>query len=272
MRRRRAGLLPVVAACAATLLAGCNGSSSHGAAPSSSPGLLNGAVTLTADRPLSASEQGQARSVLLARLGALHIDGIVTMVGDRAFRLQVPAPTVDVVRQLGAVGRFEVRPVETSGAKGQLPSSPPGAVPGPVARSAGSCSVTASGDAQGWLVACDPAQKDSYLLWPAELANVDVASATEAPNPLSAGRWLVDVRFTSAGKQRFAQVTQRSLGMQVALVVDGVVRSAPVIVAAIDGDATITDPMDQPQARLLATSIGNGALPVPLHPQGGPRG
>jgi preprotein translocase subunit SecD len=261
----------VVAGLASVLLAaGCNGSSSRDSA--ALPGFLNGTVTLTAGRPLTSGEQGQVRSVLQARLAALHIDAVITTVGDRTVRLQVPAPTVGVVRRLGAPGRFEVRPVETSGPKDQLPESPAGAVPAAVARSAGRCAVKAPGNTQGWLVACDAAQQDSYLLWPAALTNADVASASEVTRVSfqPPGQWWVDVSFTPAGKRRFFSVTQQLLGMQLALVVDGVVESAPVVVTAINGDAMITASMDQPQARLLATLVGNGALPVALHPQGGP--
>jgi preprotein translocase subunit SecD len=128
------------------------------------------------------------------------------------------------------------------------------------------------GDAQGWTVACDAAQTESYLLWPADLGNSDVASASEVPSGKSTGQWYVNVSFTPAGQHRFAALTQRSLGMQVALVVDGVVESAPVIATAIEGDAQITGTMTEPQAQLLATLIGNGALPVALRPQGSPTG
>jgi preprotein translocase subunit SecD len=269
MRRRCTGLLPVVAGLASVLMAaGCNGGASKAASASASPGLLNGAVTFAAGRPLTSGEQRQVRSVLQARLAALHIDAIVTMAGDRTVRLQVPEPTVSVVRRLGAPGRFEVRPVETSGAKGQLPASPPGSVPAPVARSAGSCQLTAPGDAQGWLVACDAAQHDSYLLWPAELTNSDVASASEVASRPT-GDWQVTVSFTSAGQRRFFLLTQRSVGMHLALVVDGVVQSAPVILKAIDGDAQLADDLDHSHAQLLATLVGNGALPVALRPQAG---
>jgi preprotein translocase subunit SecD len=275
MRRSRTRVLPLVTALAAAILvAGCGDASSHsaGTAVSVSPrsqDLLNGTVTLAAARPLSAAEQRQVKSVLKARLDALQIDSVVTMVGDRTVRLQVSATTLGVVRQLGAQGRFEIRPVETMGPKGQAPAAPLGAVPVPVTRSAGHCAVTSPGDTQGWLVACDGAQQDSFILWPAELNNADVASATELPSqdPQSKGQWFVNVRFTTAGQRRFFDVTQRVLGMQVALVVDGVVESAPVIQTAIDGDAQITAAMDKPQALLLATLVGNGALPVPMRAQ-----
>lgn len=270
MRRTRTCPLPVVAALTAVLLAGgCNGSGSgsgSGAAPSASPGLLDGTVTLAAPQPLSAADQQAVRSVLKARLAALHIDAVLTITGGRVVRLRVPAPTVDVVRELGAAGRLAVRPVETVGPKGQPPPPAPGALPPPIASSAGHCAVTAPGDTQGWTVACDAQQKESYLLWPAELTNADVASATEMADVSRqpAGQWSVNISWTAAGQRRFHQATQRSLGMQVAFVVDGVVESAPVIGKPVDGDAQITAMMDEAQARLLAALIGNGALPVAL--------
>ena len=272
-KQGRTSLLPVAAALAAVVItAGCNnsGSPATGSAASVSPGLLDGTVTLVAAQPLSSADQHQVLSVLKARLAALHIDAVVTMSGDKAVRLQVPASTVSVVRQLGAEGTFEVRPVETLGPKGQAAQPAPGAVPGPIAMSAGKCAVSFPGVTQGWTVACDGAQTQSYLLWPAQLTNADVASASEVQSPGQPnGPWYVNVSFTSGGQKRFSLVTQRVQGLQLALVVDGVVQSAPVITGAIDGDAQITSTMNESQARLLAALIGNGALPVALRPQSG---
>jgi preprotein translocase subunit SecD len=277
MRRSRIGL-PVVAAIATALVAaGCNDSGSHaaGTAASASPGLLNGTVTLAADQPLSSTAQQQVLTVLRARLAALHIDAVVTLTGDRAVRLRVPASAENVVSQLGAKGTFEVRVVETSGPKGQPAQPAPGAVPAAVSSSAGKCAVTSPGATQGWTVACDAAQKESYQLWPAELSNADVTGASEAPNTSqqqSAGLWSVNVSFTAAGQRRFFLATQRSLGLQIALVVDGAVQSAPFVSSAVNGDAQITGTMTQPQALLLATLIGNGALPVTLRAEGSSAG
>lgn len=85
--------------------------------------------------------------------------------------------------------------------------------------------------------------------------------------------WLVRLRFTAAGAERFAAVTgrlaqQQSPANQFAIVLDGTVLSAPSVSQAITGGkAEIYGSFTEASARELAAQLRTGALPVRLTEQ-----
>ncbi|PLX26870.1 protein translocase subunit SecD, partial [Candidatus Parcubacteria bacterium] len=75
----------------------------------------------------------------------------------------------------------------------------------------------------------------------------------------------VALNFDSEGKDLFADITSRNVGKQVAIFLDGVVISAPVVQTEItDGRAVITGSFNLQEARLLSQRLNAGALPVPI--------
>jgi len=73
----------------------------------------------------------------------------------------------------------------------------------------------------------------------------------------------VSMNFSTSGATRFAQVTKANVGNHLAIVLDNVVRSAPVIREAIRGGrASITGSFNDQEALVLATVLRAGALPV----------
>lgn len=73
----------------------------------------------------------------------------------------------------------------------------------------------------------------------------------------------VSMTFSNRGATRFAQVTKANVGNHLAIVLDNVVRSAPVIREAIRGGrASITGSFSDQEALVLATVLRAGALPV----------
>lgn len=75
----------------------------------------------------------------------------------------------------------------------------------------------------------------------------------------------VSVDFNAEGKQLFAQITKRNIGRPIAIVLDGVIISAPnVQVEITDGSAVISGQFTPQEAKLLATRLNSGALPVPI--------
>jgi protein-export membrane protein SecD len=73
----------------------------------------------------------------------------------------------------------------------------------------------------------------------------------------------VSITFSNRGATRFAQITKANVGNHLAIVLDNVVRSAPVIREAIRGGrASITGSMNDQEALVLATVLRAGALPV----------
>jgi SecD/SecF fusion protein len=75
----------------------------------------------------------------------------------------------------------------------------------------------------------------------------------------------VSIRFNAEGGKNFATVTSRFTGRQLAIILDDVVLSAPVIREAIlSGEAQITGSFSREEASLLAISLKAGALPAPI--------
>ncbi len=90
---------------------------------------------------------------------------------------------------------------------------------------------------------------------------VDDARVDFDPN----GQVEVALRMTSAGADDFARITSENIGRQLAIVLDGVVYSAPVIRSAITGgQASITGGFSTEEARRLKIVLKAGALPAPL--------
>jgi preprotein translocase subunit SecD len=100
-----------------------------------------------------------------------------------------------------------------------------------------------------------------YRLGPVVLDGNDVANATAIRSPFG-GEWAVDYELTTDGADRFARATQRTVSLpsprdSIAIVVDGLVVSAPTIGAVISsGRAEITGRFTETEAKALAAQIG----------------
>jgi len=78
----------------------------------------------------------------------------------------------------------------------------------------------------------------------------------------------VRLRFTSAGAKQFAKVTSENVGKRLAIILDGTVKSAPMIREPImTGEAMISGDFSVDEARLVVSVLNSGALPVPLSVQ-----
>ena len=70
--------------------------------------------------------------------------------------------------------------------------------------------------------------------------------------------WTVQLKFDSEGGKKFGQITEQYKGHRFAIVLDGVIQSAPVIRDAIyGGDAVITGKFSEQEARELASVLEN---------------
>src|SRR5438876_7048072 len=70
--------------------------------------------------------------------------------------------------------------------------------------------------------------------------------------------WTVQLKFDSEGAQKFGQITEQYKGHRFAIVLDGIIQSAPVIRDAIyGGDAVITGKFGEQEARNLASVLEN---------------
>lgn len=95
------------------------------------------------------------------------------------------------------------------------------------------------------------------------LAGSDLSESFVGFDPYGAAE--VRLRFTSAGADKFAKVTQENTGKILAIILDQNIQSTPRIQEAIlGGRAQITGDFSTDEARATASILNSGALPVPL--------
>src|SRR5213078_2771535 len=98
------------------------------------------------------------------------------------------------------------------------------------------------------------------LLTGAELTRAEVNA-----DPNSPGNWQVAIEFTANGARIFGEITEQNVGRHLAIVLDGVLQSAPRINERIPGGrAVITGQFTVDEARDLAIVLRAGALPAPV--------
>ena len=106
-----------------------------------------------------------------------------------------------------------------------------------------------------------------YLLGPAEVKGTALSGASANVNPN--GQWEVQFELTEEGTRQWnAMATKVGAGNQIAIDLDGVVRSAPSLqVTEFQGRGVITGNFTQSEAKDLALVLRYGALPVQLDRQ-----
>ena len=96
---------------------------------------------------------------------------------------------------------------------------------------------------------------------------INSANAGQSTGGANAGKINVTLTMNSKGTKAWAEYTTSHKGKQVAIVLDGVVQSAPVINEPIlTGDTEITGSFTVEEATYLATVLQSGSLPVKLEP------
>jgi protein-export membrane protein SecD len=104
-----------------------------------------------------------------------------------------------------------------------------------------------------------------------EMLGSAIKDARPAPyqgsDPSLANTWIVSLKLGKKDAAVFAQVTGRNIGRRLAIVLDDIVKSAPVIQNRIpDGNAMITtNEVNPDESRDLAIVLRSGALPAPVN-------
>ena len=115
--------------------------------------------------------------------------------------------------------------------------------------------------------ATDPASLSILDYQPTGLTGKDLkkASVQFAQSGPNAGQPVVALRFTSEGAKKFAEITQRNVGKRLAIFLDQLPITAPVVNEPItSGEAVISGQFTTEQAKNLAIQLNAGALPVPI--------
>lgn len=201
-------------------------------------------VTLAATRPdggePTTEDMSSTASIVESRVDALGVPGVVVHKEADSIILQVPG-SVDassIVEGVSRVGYLELVRIDDIGDAEALSK------------------IMAGGSG----VELEAGNYTAFL---------DGSSATRAEVARANGAdgYAVDVTFDSEGAQKFSDVTAELAGSsdRIAVVVDGVVRSAPAVQSRIEGGAvSISGGFTEVEAKALKASLDFGSLPVEL--------
>jgi len=167
-------------------------------------------------------------------------------------------------------------PVPSPPAGTPAPGTPPGAYTGPRSGDVYSAAAFAALDCtqqaarlggvndkpEQQILACADDGGTKYHLAAAPVVGTDVKGATASLDQQTGTQWQVLVNFTGEGQKKFTDLTVRTTGKQVAIVLDGLVLSAPTINERIDSQAQITGSFTQASSTSLANTLKYGALPL----------
>ena len=109
-----------------------------------------------------------------------------------------------------------------------------------------------------------------YELGPAQLTGTSIAKAVAQTD--TAGAWLVSYSLTAKGSPAWDQVAKSNFHQMVAIELDGVIQSAPIIqptqtaFSSFNGSGQISGSFTESAAKNLALAMNFGALPVRLVP------
>jgi preprotein translocase subunit SecD len=121
-----------------------------------------------------------------------------------------------------------------------------------------------SGEALKKRLNVDSANIEGSMFDPTDLSGKNLKRATVAFDQVT-GTPQVDLEFDADGTKLFAQITKENIGNRVAIYLDGVPISAPVVQSEItNGRAVISGGFSLQEAKELTQRLNAGALPIPI--------
>jgi len=255
---------------------------------------LRGGTSVTLQPRLGSGEAGkvtteaidQAVSIIRQRVNSLGVaESEVTSQGsgtNRQIVISVPGDSGRrVVELVGQTAELRFRQVlaesaGTAAAAATTAATPPAGVSAVLNAKYAALDCTLAANRQGTgsdnaadtIVACSRDGASKYILAAAEVLGRQVSKATAAVDTTTGGNWFVSLTFNGEGTKAFGDQTARVVSLtapqnQVAIVLDGLVVSAPRINEAIrGGSAQITGNFSQVEAQDLANVLKYGSLPL----------
>ncbi|HEY7438434.1 MAG TPA: protein translocase subunit SecD [Acidimicrobiia bacterium] len=182
-------------------------------------------------------------------------------------------------RLVGQTAELQFRPVQSVVTEPEPPKPPPttpGKTTTPTTIPKGTVATTAPQDAVANKPAVLPNRDPKFgrlQLGPASfIGKGNVSSASAQLDSQGSGAWQVVLNLTDKGETNFNALAAKAFGApaptnEVAIVLDGIVQSAPTIQDKQFGkQVSITGSFTQTQAKDLATVLNYGALPVTFKP------
>ncbi|HXH72065.1 MAG TPA: protein translocase subunit SecD [Mariprofundaceae bacterium] len=196
----------------------------------------------------------QAIEVIRGRIDALGTtEPVIVKQGDRRILVQIPGYE-DTARAKSLIGRTAELQFKLVDEKGDLDKALAGQIP------------------PGDVIMYGPMQtrggqtyRQPYLLKEqTELSGTEVADARVSIDSRF-NEYAVTLKFNSKGARKFDRLTAEHVGERFAIILEGVVNSAPVIRERISGGtAQITGSFTPAEAHDLAIVLRAGALPAPV--------
>jgi preprotein translocase subunit SecD len=206
------------------------------------------AVTPAGANPPSSSQMETIRTIMENRVNSTSVsEPIVQTIGSDEVEVQVPgAANPDQIRSLvGETGKLEFV---------LLPKA-----------TYGSFDTTTNADTGGTVpIPAEGTKIDPSL--PAQFngGQLDAGSIQAQVDPQHVGFWQVTFSFAGQAATDFSAWSAQHIDEHFAIVLDGVVQSAPYIAGQITGQGTISGSFTQDQAKQLSTILSYGALPYPV--------
>jgi preprotein translocase subunit SecD len=195
----------------------------------------------TADHPVSADDMQTIKTIIENRINAFGVaEPVVQTQGTDRIVVEIPGVNdVEAVRQLiGSTGRLDFVPIP-----------------------AGS-TVVSEGQTLGTDLPACPANTTTFTDMCVLFSGDQVASAAPGTDSTT-GQRVVQFTLQGTGSQLFANYTRNNVNNQFAIVLDGVVQSAPSIDSAITGGSgEIRGNFTTQQINDLVTVLKYGSLPL----------
>ncbi len=121
--------------------------------------------------------------------------------------------------------------------------------------------VSAQDEPKKSIIACEKDGSVKYILGPSEVSGTALKDANATINPQT-GAPEISFETTKEGSKLLGAVTEKYQGQPLAIVLDGVVQSAPTINAKITDEGQITGQFSDREAKDLANVLKFGALPL----------
>jgi len=196
----------------------------------------------------------QSIEVIRSRVDALGTtEPVIVKQGERRILVQIPGYE-DSARAKSLIGRTAQLEFKLVDEKGDLDKALSGKIP------QGDVIVYGKAEDRGGKMVRQP-----YLLKKrTELSGAEIADARVSIDSRY-NEYAVTLKFNNKGARKFDKLTNAHVGERFAIILEGVVQSAPVIRERIaGGTAQITGSFTSEDARDLAIVLRAGALPAPV--------
>ena len=242
-----AGLLGLIA----VVVAGCTYPFGYGQTESGGTTTVDYGVVLKVDADTTPSETAinDAGRVIQARIEGLGAGGIVETLGSQCILAGVSG-NVELERVLAVIerpGLLEFVDIMGAGL--------------PIDSFTGQQIQTTESVDRG--LSRPDAMLDGFLFY--TVITGSALSTAQAQYMQDFDQWVISFELTPEGGDIFGAFTEARIGQPLAIVLDGVVLSAPTIQARLDTGGVISGNFTEDEARQLGIQIQSGALTTPMN-------